>query len=757
VLSLLGQSFVIAQTIEELGSYDARGDEVMDIAVRQDIAYLASGNLGLDIVDISTPSFPTRLATHLAFGFTRGIELFGDYAYLGSGYPNGMAVYNVSVPTNPLYENFLEIPANRDFRIIGSRLYTLDSQTGLTIYSLTEPLAPQLMGSVYIQDCQSFDVGGNYVYVASRQEDLVIVDISNPNTPIRIGGIDVDSAANSICLKDSLVFIGYARGGMDIVSIANPAQPRLIGEFHHRVYPNCIQIDGNYAFLTDRSNGVYLVDVSTPSSPLLLDTLSTQKSGKTVVYGENYFVTKADDGMQIYRIMGPSTGFLQGHFVDITTQRPIWGVQTEIRPGYTGAYSDTDGYFLYDSILTFMYNLYCHHYDYYDTLVTNIIIEPNQTTSLNIELRRRSENDVGVIAIQDPPRIVSQGGCYRPLVQATNYGTQTQTFGIVFEVFTSEANVLVYRDTAHISGLPRNSDDTVRFDRYLSAEPNTDYKLNAYTILGTDNNSANDSLTALAFKSSGDEIIVRYGTPDCSPILIVMNGESYATDIHLCLGASDQCFDSLLSNSRGHYYSIFEQWDTSSFLESDNSPPNSPGWSSQSFFGISDFGGTPNPGLRLDTLTKMLTYVFHVLDDSSLIGDTIQCLGKGISSSLGGSYAGDSLGSAGYPVREIFCPVIFVDSITSSCYYISGDINSDGQIVGSDVTYGVRYFKGLGGVPPDSCNNDSIGTPNHYLYVAADVNADCLFRGSDITRLVSYFKGSAVLQSCRFFPPPPLR
>jgi hypothetical protein len=91
------------------------------------------------------------------------------------------------------------------------------------------------------------------------------------------------------------------------------------------------------------------------------------------------------------------------------------------------------------------------------------------------------------------------------------------------------------------------------------------------------------------------------------------------------------------------------------------------------------------------------------------------------------------------------------------CDYLPGDINGNGSVIGADVTFGVRYLKGLGSIPPDSCNNDSIGTPNHYLYVAADVNADCLFRGSDITRLVSYFKGSAVLQSCRFFPPPPLR
>ncbi len=88
------------------------------------------------------------------------------------------------------------------------------------------------------------------------------------------------------------------------------------------------------------------------------------------------------------------------------------------------------------------------------------------------------------------------------------------------------------------------------------------------------------------------------------------------------------------------------------------------------------------------------------------------------------------------------------------CDYVQGDINGDGQLLGGDVTFGVRYFKGFGLPPPDSCYMDSI---SGYLYVAGDVNGNCEFRGSDITRLVGYFKGTAELSYCHFFPPPPLR
>jgi hypothetical protein len=78
-----------------------------------------------------------------------------------------------------------------------------------------------------------------------------------------------------------------------------------------------------------------------------------------------------------------------------------------------------------------------------------------------------------------------------------------------------------------------------------------------------------------------------------------------------------------------------------------------------------------------------------------------------------------------------------VVKLTTPCPFTPGDINGDGAVVGGDVTYGVRYFKGVGDNPPDSCYNDSTGA---YLFASGDVNGNCEFRGSDITFLVAYFK-----------------
>jgi len=117
-----------------------------------------------------------------------------------------------------------------------------------------------------------------------------------------------------------------------------------------------------------------------------------------------------------------------------------------------------------------------------------------------------------------------------------------------------------------------------------------------------------------------------------------------------------------------------------------------------------------------------------------------------------GTYTGSLLLESNDPTNpSVTIPVTFEVLPSSFCEYVPGDINGDGQVSGSDITYGAAYFRG-GAVPPDSCFDDSLQA---WLYVAGDVNGNCEFLGSDISYLVSYFRGihQALLWCPRLAPP----
>jgi hypothetical protein len=233
-------------------------------------------------------------------------------------------------------------------------------------------------------------------------------------------------------------------------------------------------------------------------------------------------------------------------------------------------------------------------------------------------------------------------------------------------------------------------------------------------------------------------------------VYVAMRPSVYVSALQFSLGVKDSVIDSLMGEIYGRYYYPFTAWDTALFCAPDHNPPNPPGWSNQSFLGIAYLTDPPNPWLNITIPAILVTYVLHIKNDPSLIGDTVDCFGPGVNILNGTSLAADTLQSSLYTMTEHYSRLHIVAN-PNPCSYTPGDINGDGQRIGGDVTFGVRYFKGTGNQPLDSCYMDSTGS---YLYVAGDANGNCEFRGSDITRLVAFFKGTAPLGYCHWFPPP---
>jgi hypothetical protein len=96
------------------------------------------------------------------------------------------------------------------------------------------------------------------------------------------------------------------------------------------------------------------------------------------------------------------------------------------------------------------------------------------------------------------------------------------------------------------------------------------------------------------------------------------------------------------------------------------------------------------------------------------------------------------------------CPAEYVawfDAEPALLPYLPGDANMYNsiwppQVIGSDVTYLVNYFRGIG----EACEIDG-------FWASADANGDCNVIGSDITRLVEYFRGNTTITFCPDYEP----
>jgi hypothetical protein len=156
------------------------------------------------------------------------------------------------------------------------------------------------------------------------------------------------------------------------------------------------------------------------------------------------------------------------------------------------------------------------------------------------------------------------------------------------------------------------------------------------------------------------------------PVYFLTAPGAYVANIHLPLGVKDTYIDGIprdLCNK--NYFPFYEPlpdptpesgpgWDDASFLVTyEGAPPNVAGYHGRSFLGFADLGGGANPWLYFTTPTQALNFKVHTVDNSSLIGQTVMAFRNGISGTLGGPAAGDTIGGPGFAIVSHFAYLLF--------------------------------------------------------------------------------------------------
>ncbi|MGD8413947.1 MAG: FlgD immunoglobulin-like domain containing protein, partial [Candidatus Latescibacterota bacterium] len=85
--------------------------DVTSIALNGDYLYAASGGQGVQVIDVSDVSHPTKVGSCSAGGAAAKVTTRGDYAYVAGG-GTGVHVLNLANPTNPIevasYSNVMD-------------------------------------------------------------------------------------------------------------------------------------------------------------------------------------------------------------------------------------------------------------------------------------------------------------------------------------------------------------------------------------------------------------------------------------------------------------------------------------------------------------------------------------------------------------------------------------------------------------------------------------------------------------------------
>ncbi len=240
---------------------DHRTIDIMDMDIEDSLLCVASRDSGLIIFDVSDPqNFIRTGKVHLP-GYTRTIEVNGNYAYLSSESAR-FNVIDISDPYDPVLTGTAGIARHTwsmDAR--GDYVYCGVSSYGLQIVDVSDPYVPVITGSYNIEEPfrpSSTIVSGKYVYMYDNyslftiNSILRIYDIEDTAFPLLISettikniGIDTEMA-----LKNNYIFIPGVAYGMHVYNVADPASPVLQENYNFPIGPIKALINGGYMYVS---------------------------------------------------------------------------------------------------------------------------------------------------------------------------------------------------------------------------------------------------------------------------------------------------------------------------------------------------------------------------------------------------------------------------------------------------------------------------------------------------------------------------
>jgi hypothetical protein len=246
------------------------------IDVAGNFAYIASGPTGLQIVNVTNRNAPRIVGSTATPGNAEDVKVVGNYAYVADG-ASGLQIVDVSNPAAPFIAAALDTPGEaRNLVVRAGRAYVADSTSGLQIIDVSNPLHPVLLSSFVVSSgapVKGVDVDHqrNLVVLAGGNQ-LTVLDITDSTHPQMIGSNTAGlSDAHDLILRGNSAIIADVGNGMTTYDLTNPANPTFGANVPLSLGGrlNDIAVAGNLAFGADVffPNGVPIVDISTLGSP----------------------------------------------------------------------------------------------------------------------------------------------------------------------------------------------------------------------------------------------------------------------------------------------------------------------------------------------------------------------------------------------------------------------------------------------------------------------------------------------------------
>lgn len=282
------------------------GGSITSVEVSGNVAYIGQGGTFV-VLDIHDPAHMTRLAALNVPDFIHQIRLVGSLAYLAGG-NGGLRIIDVSSPTTPqLIGSYSSEGSIEDLEVSNGYAYVIESTPAcrsLRILNISDPEAPYLAGS-YSNTSGCFEriaVADEMVYLTGMSGRLMILDADDPTTPVLQSVTRIGSYSFSdVQVIGELAFISGSGGvsgeSLAIYDVSNPVEPTMISETYDYSYEengeHRLAIKGSLAFVVSPLK-LSIFDFTNPQNPIAVNVYYEWSGQDLRVVDSQVFLAEGD-------------------------------------------------------------------------------------------------------------------------------------------------------------------------------------------------------------------------------------------------------------------------------------------------------------------------------------------------------------------------------------------------------------------------------------------------------------------------------
>jgi len=302
----------------ELKSYwpGLAGGSVSDIEVVDDLAFLANGSTGVEIIDVSDPANPVWVNS--LGSFADNIEVIGNVAFLEQS--RGYMAIDISDPSNPVQLGRLVVDTYpwlnpHKLSVAGNlaivALKEWDSAINL-VFDISDPANPVSVGEVGFGEpnvavVNDVEVVGNLAYMALSYGSVSWLWVTScPGCLPEEGFVELESggAARDVEVVGNLAFLARGPSGLEIFDVSDPANPARVGGLDTSGFVMDVEVVGNLAFVADGTAGLLVIDVSDPANPIRVGGFDTiDRATDVEINGERIYLADGARGLVILEIV----------------------------------------------------------------------------------------------------------------------------------------------------------------------------------------------------------------------------------------------------------------------------------------------------------------------------------------------------------------------------------------------------------------------------------------------------------------------